>query len=111
MHIMYVMRTAQIDMRCVGSGLLLALYFGKIKLEDLTDAQIEEIRYTWNSRKYIPKEKWEGLDNKDVYHVKPQHMTGETQEEFSRRYVARMLEYLRDPDSIKWKQEEKEPSL
>ncbi len=104
------MRVLGVDISCPGSGLIVDLYYNRIKLEQLTSNQVEQIRYAWNTRKYIPESKWNGTDRNNVFYVKPKHHDGESREEFSRRYIANILEYLHDSENEKWKSPEN-PSL
>ena len=102
-HIMETLRRLGIDQGCREAEIFLAVCYGRLKVEDLTAKQINAVRYVWNSRRYIPEEKWTGLDQKDVSYIKPVHQEGEDKDEFSKEYIARIVEFVNDPDDERWK--------
>lgn len=102
-HIMETLRRLGIDLKCREAGTFLAVCYGRIKVEELTDKQIDEVRYVWNSRWFIPEKKWNGIDDKDVSYVKPSHQNGENEEDFSKEYIAKIVRFINDPDNLEWK--------
>ena len=101
-HIMETLRRIGIDQGCREAEIFLAVCYGRIKVEDLTDKQINAVRYVWNSRRYIPEEKWKGIDRKNVSYIKPVHQEGENEEDFSKEYIAKIVEFINDPDNPRW---------
>ena len=108
----YDLRTIGLDPGSFGVSLLRKLYYGSVKVENLTDLQLEAIRETWNTRSFIPLEMWKctecpkkktsecevckkekGFDN--LYLIKPEHIEGESESDYNRRYVLAMVELLK----------------
>lgn len=102
-HIMETLRRLGIDLGCREAETFLAVCYGRIKVENLTNKQIAAVRFVWNSRRFIPEEKWKGNDRKDVSYIKPLHQESEAEDEFSKEYIARIVEFINDPDNPKWK--------
>lgn len=106
-HIMETLRRLGIDQACREAKTFLAVCYGRLKVEELTEKQIQEVRYVWNSRNYIPEDKWNGIDSENVSYVKPPHEAGEEPDEFSKEYIANIVEFINNPDDSRWKEKRK----
>lgn len=101
-HIGELLRMLKIGMDCSGTALIYDLYYGKRQVDELSEKEIQDIRYAWNSRNYIPEDIWNGQYSNKIVYIKPIHRADESEEDYSRRYVANMIEYLRDSEDPKW---------
>lgn len=84
-------------LRCVGinfsrkgSNTLERLINGEITVSSLTSRDVDDVLDAWESRTYIPYQQLENAINS-----KPGHLEGETQEQYDRRHIERIVDILR----------------
>lgn len=74
-----------------GTKVLEKLANGKKSLSDLSDKEIGEILEAWEARRYIPISKLE-----TAISSKPGHVEGESESEYNRRHVGKIVEILKE---------------
>lgn len=72
-----------------GSNTLERLINGEITVFQLTLKDIDDVLDAWETRKYVPYHKLESaIDSR------PEHLDGETQEEYDRRHIEKIVHIL-----------------
>ena len=84
-------RMTGIDYTLVGAFILEKLINREIQEECLTSYEVKQIMQAWESRRYVPIAK---LD--EAVKSKPEHIQGETREEYNRRHIAKIVQILRN---------------
>lgn len=74
-----------------GVTILEKLVNGEAKLDDMSDAEVNDIIEAWDTRKYIPEK-----ELKRAISSKPGHIDGETEEEYNRRHVAKIVDVIQN---------------
>ncbi len=74
-----------------GTKILEKLVTGKKELPNLSDREIDEILEAWESRKYVPINKADSAISS-----KPGHVEGETEMQYKRRHVAKIVDIIQN---------------
>lgn len=74
-----------------GSDLLEKLINREITVEELVTKDVEDVMEAWESRTYIPYHQL-----KNAINSKPGHLENETQEQYDRRHIERIVHILQD---------------
>ena len=100
-HLMETLRRIGFSLNCREARVFYDLCYDRIKVQELTSEQIEDVLYIFETRNRLPRNNVNY--EKSVSYVRPTRMKGETDENFNKRYITKMLEFINNPEAEEWK--------
>lgn len=64
---------------------------GELTVEGMSDKEVNDVLDAWDARKYIPEK-----ELKRAISSKPGHVTGETEEQYKRRHVKKIVDVIQN---------------